>query len=551
MGGPVVKQHASPEMVEHVFAQGERKYGVLGVSLQELSVWIEAIERGDNGRENAVTTELNADLYLVAALAKGTTEAWAIWRDRIERPTVRYIMNLPEGYRFADDILTDLIGDLFAGKFRRYRGESSLRTWVTAVARNRLTDMLRSEDRRARLEVWFVCSPEGRTRVTNEDQIQRMIEARDRESALEAVMNRLNCLPPDERRLMTEYYFDGTKMRVLAKKYGIDRTHVGKRLKGIIQKIRLTFPDVQNCGASSAARKGGDNMPRLEVPIRDPGTVSGDHFGVGQEQLQPPTPSPTKEVDVTPSVYPNPWKNPAHQDQVWEVFRRHLGPRGVVEKSLDELKGEFPEEYRNSDFRWLGQTIVSELIGAGRLLRNTYPKGYVVLDGAGNRLGEITVKKYSRRPRVAKPPKVPEVAPEQAPVSEPAPLPVVVAVTPPAQSTLVVPVRLEIPDDTWSDDRVIAARTLIPPAIVAEFDTLAHMEAALVGQLDEVRSEMDKLCVRLGVTVAAVLKTGHYRALLSENKVRDLIKKVRQFRPAFCDEVLPEAKGNGKNGDKP
>lgn len=182
-----------------------------------------------------VPTNLNSDIYLAAALAHGRPEAWALWHEKLELPIIRWLTRLPGGVRLGEELVLELAGDLFAGKLKEYRGESALRTWLTVVARNRLTDRLRSETRRGiSLSHWKEGEPKN-----NKQELADEVSTRLDEAVLDALMKeQVSKLSEEEQKLIREYFFEGARMHALGKEYGINRTQIGRRLKNILLKLR-------------------------------------------------------------------------------------------------------------------------------------------------------------------------------------------------------------------------------------------------------------------------------------------------------------------------
>ncbi|MBI4867898.1 MAG: sigma-70 family RNA polymerase sigma factor [Candidatus Wallbacteria bacterium] len=227
-------------LAEEVATLGAARYGELGLGASELAAWIEQVRRPRNG-EGPVADglRLNPDLYLAAALAKGVPAAWSLWREQLELPLVRWLTRLAGGVRLGEELVAELAGDLFAGKLREYRGDSALRTWLTVVARNRLTDRLRSEGRRGvSLTLWQGGEPRPELEAPDTDVVEEVIGRFDGEKLGKALREVLERLGADEKRLLVSYFLQGTRMRVLARDYGVNRTQVGRRLKAVCARVR-------------------------------------------------------------------------------------------------------------------------------------------------------------------------------------------------------------------------------------------------------------------------------------------------------------------------
>ncbi|MBI3893684.1 MAG: sigma-70 family RNA polymerase sigma factor [Candidatus Wallbacteria bacterium] len=239
----VLLNKAPPNWLEpagQVALEGAARYGELGLGAAELANWIELVRRPREGAENELNpVRLNPDLYLAAALAKGVPAAWALWREQLELPLVRWLTRLAGGVRLGEELVAELAGDLFAGKLREYRGDSALRTWLTVVARNRLTDRLRAEGRRGvSLTLWQGGEPAREPVAPEADVAEEVAGKCDGERLGRALREALEKLGLDEKRLLVRYFLQGARMRVLARDYGVNRTQVGRRLKAVCARIR-------------------------------------------------------------------------------------------------------------------------------------------------------------------------------------------------------------------------------------------------------------------------------------------------------------------------
>jgi RNA polymerase sigma factor (sigma-70 family) len=235
------------DLARRLAADGVARHGDLGLSLADLAAWI-GLARApailSSGPEGRVSKDDRAhpDLYLAAALAKGVPEAWGLWRDSLELPLVRWLTRLAGGARLGEELVAELAGDLFAGKLREYRGDSALRTWLTVVARNRLTDRLRSEGRRGvSLSLWAGGEPRSESVVPEVDVADEVIGRHDGERLARDLRDELEKLDAEERRLLVRYFLHGARMRVLARDYGVNRTQVGRRLKALCARVRAAL----------------------------------------------------------------------------------------------------------------------------------------------------------------------------------------------------------------------------------------------------------------------------------------------------------------------
>lgn len=227
-------------LADDIAVRGIAKYGDLGVSTLELASWIELVQ-GDGSLSVAA---LNTDLYFAAALAKGHPEAWALWHEELEAPVIRWMTKLAQGCRLGEEIMSELAGDLFAGKLKKYKGKAALKTWLCRVARNRLTDKLRTERRQIQAVSLSLWQEEGSAVASSLDKDNfhdEITERCYREVLTKVLKEELADLPEGEKLLIEQYFWEEARMRALANQYGVNRTQIGRRIKAIRYKLGCTL----------------------------------------------------------------------------------------------------------------------------------------------------------------------------------------------------------------------------------------------------------------------------------------------------------------------
>ncbi len=259
-------------LAEQVRAEGVARYGELGISVTELAAWIELVRGSGSGEPGngapAAPRRLNPDLYLAAALSGGRSEAWNLWHEELELPLVRWLTRLGGGPRLGEELVAELAGDLFGGKLKDYRGDAALRTWLTVVVRNRLTDQLRKEARRGvSLTLWAGGEPRSELSSSAEELSDEVAGRCDGEALAGLLKEELEKLEITEKRLIVQYFLAGTRMRDLAREYGVNRTQIGRRLKSLCIKLRASLvargaPEVEGV----PPRVNAEVLTHLELP---------------------------------------------------------------------------------------------------------------------------------------------------------------------------------------------------------------------------------------------------------------------------------------------
>lgn len=67
--------------------------------------------------------------------------------------------------------------------------------------------------------------------VVLEDEIDRRFE-------IEQLREAVRQLPPNERQLIIEYFFENVSLRTLAKKYGVSHTTVHSKINEILERLK-------------------------------------------------------------------------------------------------------------------------------------------------------------------------------------------------------------------------------------------------------------------------------------------------------------------------
>lgn len=105
--------------------------------------------------DTAVTSPLrppmpDADTALVRRVAAGDVEAHRLLYERFGREILAYLIGRLGDRPAAEELLQEIMLDLWRRSAARFRGESRVRTWLLAIAHNRACNEIR---RRSRLTV--------------------------------------------------------------------------------------------------------------------------------------------------------------------------------------------------------------------------------------------------------------------------------------------------------------------------------------------------------------------------------------------------------------
>jgi RNA polymerase sigma-70 factor (ECF subfamily) len=192
-------------------------------------------------RELSTTRHPSPDiLRLTSGLAKNDDAAYREFYARYFDRLLRYLLVVTRG---REDSARDALQSTLlrvARHARRFDSEPAFWSWLTVLARSALVDDTRKRSRYASLLERFLHSRLSSTssNPAASDADQRL------EAALEAA---LDALPPDDRALLEQKYFDGASVDQIAAESGATGKSVESRLvrarRRLKESMLLTLRD--------------------------------------------------------------------------------------------------------------------------------------------------------------------------------------------------------------------------------------------------------------------------------------------------------------------
>jgi RNA polymerase sigma-70 factor (ECF subfamily) len=197
------------------------------------------------------------DAALVAAVAGGSQDALATLYDR------HADLVHASAYRITGDrhVAEDVVQEVFLALWNRANAfdpkVGSLRTWLTAIARNRAVDRLRAAGRRPRL-----VAPNPMLDEPEADALERLAReqgvaagdladpdsdpaaALERSEARRAIDNVLGALPDDEREVILLAYRDQLSQSEIATRLGWPLGTVKTRTRRALGRLREALADL-------------------------------------------------------------------------------------------------------------------------------------------------------------------------------------------------------------------------------------------------------------------------------------------------------------------
>lgn len=168
------------------------------------------------------------DMALVQAIARGDEEALARLYERYAGLLFNYLLALVDDRQTAEDLLQEVFLAVWQGA-RRFRGRSTVRTWVYRIAHHRAIDHLRR--RRPQVSVDEV------TLVADHDP-EAMVEQSRR---AEAVRRALATLSPTHRAVVELTFVHGLSYREIADVLGCPPGTVKSRMSHALRYLKAAL----------------------------------------------------------------------------------------------------------------------------------------------------------------------------------------------------------------------------------------------------------------------------------------------------------------------
>lgn len=113
----------------------------------------------------------------------------------------------------AEDLVHDVFEAVASGR-ARFDGRSTLRTWLTAILKHKIVDLVRERSRHASLDAWLDADDAPPPMWAQAEQPGPLEQAEHRQRLAQA-MQRIEALPPTLRRVVELYVlFDQTSAEV-------------------------------------------------------------------------------------------------------------------------------------------------------------------------------------------------------------------------------------------------------------------------------------------------------------------------------------------------
>jgi len=184
------------------------------------------------------------DLALATACACGIQDAW----EEFHRSYRQFLVEVTGESDLADHIIGELYGvEGTPGQMANFRGRSSLKTWLRAIAFQAQVDRHRRESRLVELDAL----PVEMGRNEHPEDFERRENAAALARALAAEVKQL---PSEERLLLAWYYVDGLRLAEIARLRQVHESTMSRELDAIRKRLRKRVENGLRSEGFSAAR---------------------------------------------------------------------------------------------------------------------------------------------------------------------------------------------------------------------------------------------------------------------------------------------------------
>ena len=178
---------------------------------------------------------MHSDLMLVQAIARGERAAMDVLYQRYGLQLLNYLIGQVGHRQQAEDVLQTVMLAVWntAGRFR---AESSVRTWLFAIARNQALNVRRQDKNHAQLADDHIAS------TPHPDlAVERSME-------VEALASAMRDLPFEQQQALELFFYKGLSLAEGAKKVGVPLNTFKSRLHRAKQALRerLMEEEIEN-----------------------------------------------------------------------------------------------------------------------------------------------------------------------------------------------------------------------------------------------------------------------------------------------------------------
>ena len=169
---------------------------------------------------------------LIAGLRKQSPKAQQETIDRYGREVFAQVMRLVTVTENAEEVYQDVFMKVFSNIGQHDAGRASLRTWISRIAYNEAVTWLRHK----RQSVIYFEDREGRTEQLSDAEVEETL-GHANEEMVQLIRAALKHLPPEERAIVTMFYYEEMSLKEIAYVTESIPTTVASKLSRTRKKI--------------------------------------------------------------------------------------------------------------------------------------------------------------------------------------------------------------------------------------------------------------------------------------------------------------------------
>ena len=183
-------------------------------------------------RQKTIKKMIETDIDLIAGLRKQSPKAQQQMLDRYGRDVFAQVARLVPGIENAEEVYQDVFVKVFKNINRYDEGKSALRTWILRIAYNEAISFLRHQ----RPTMVYIEDREGEADSLSETEAEETLGHANAET-VQIIRAALKHLPPDERAIITMFYYDELSLKEIAEITESIPTTVASKLSRTRKKL--------------------------------------------------------------------------------------------------------------------------------------------------------------------------------------------------------------------------------------------------------------------------------------------------------------------------
>ena len=183
-------------------------------------------------RQKTIKKMTETDIDLIEGLRKQSPKAQQQMLDRYGRDVFAQVARLVPGIENAEEVYQDVFVKVFKNINRYDEGKSALRTWILRIAYNEAISFLRHQ----RPTMVYIEDREGEADTVSETEVEETLGHANAET-VQIIRAALKHLPPDERAIITMFYYDELSLKEIAEITESIPTTVASKLSRTRKKL--------------------------------------------------------------------------------------------------------------------------------------------------------------------------------------------------------------------------------------------------------------------------------------------------------------------------